>query len=310
MSTAFDAIRRPEWHGCPVFAATWAHVRHWIADPRVEGDDEERLMDLARLLYQARVIKVDNEQLISIERAVSEADPQAMDWLKLPFPTIFVEIHNTQTLVGCLAWERTWEGGQWDEGVIVLPIVLVEGVPHLAGVTRTVARQGKKTGSADRYYLPGLEEFAENDSEYRDSANYALGAALSKTRALVYLLRSVNVDLAPEPLPRQQRRDAERHDRLIPLTIHVRKSTRTSTRSTGQSRDYSHAFERAGNFAHHFELTRQGTPNPLFKKWSAEHPDRAILVNDQLCFRVWRPPHVVGPTDKPFVPKVRDLHRP
>jgi hypothetical protein len=71
---------------------------------------------------------------------------------------------------------------------------------------------------------------------------------------LLYLLDSVNVEVAPLPVSRQVRRQAERTAAEIAWTVRVRNPQQHESRDQqpGQH-EYAHRFEVRGNFAHHRE---------------------------------------------------------
>lgn len=64
-----------------------------------------------------------------------------------------------------------------------------------------------------------------------------------------------------------------------------------------ETRDWSHRWEVRGHFKHF----RKG---PVFER----HPERRITthIGDEFV-RIWCPPHVKGPQDKPLVPKLRTV---
>lgn len=122
--------------------------------------------------------------------------------------------------------------------------------------------------------------------------------------AALALLESANVELVDSPQQYQRGHVAfgtPKYD------IYIRQGRRAPGVAGGGEASYSHRFEVRGNFAHHFELTAAGTPNRLFEKWATEKPDKVVQVGGQPCIRIWRPPFVKGPEDKPLVPKIRHL---
>jgi hypothetical protein len=136
--------------------------------------------------------------------------------------------------------------------------------------------------------------------------NAALQAVLATSTAtavrmalkLLYLLDSANVEVAPMPVSRQVRRQAERTAAEIAWTVRVRTPQQHESRDQqpGQ-REYSHRFEVRGNFAHH----REGS-------WLYDHSapqDIRACPRCGRCRRVWRAPHIKGPTDRPLAIKIR-----
>lgn len=130
----------------------------------------------------------------------------------------------------------------------------------------------------------------------------ATSVAVRNAIKLLYLLDSENVDLAPMPVSRQVRRKAEREGGEIAWTVHVRTSTKSNAEKGDGSADYSHRFEVRGNFAHYGPGTR------LYETSAPEKIRPCARCGT--CRRVWRPPHVKGPENKPLVIKVRRLDEP
>jgi hypothetical protein len=145
---------------------------------------------------------------------------------------------------------------------------------------------------------------AGNGGDIADQYQHALGVAAAvavrMTLKVIYLLDSVNVELAPATVSRQVRRQAERTGTELAWVISVR-APRRQERDGGESasRSYSHRFEVRGNFAHHREgswLYERSTP-----------ADIRPCPRCGECRRVWREPHIKGPADKPLAIKVRRI---
>jgi hypothetical protein len=115
---------------------------------------------------------------------------------------------------------------------------------------------------------------------------------------ILYLLDSVNVELDPLKVSRQVRRQVERSGGQIAWTIAVRAPHRQEAEDReGGSREYSHRFEVRGIFAHYPEGS-----------WLYEHSEPGEIrpcPRCGHCRRVWRPPHVKGPPDRPLAIKIR-----
>lgn len=120
---------------------------------------------------------------------------------------------------------------------------------------------------------------------------------------LLILLESANVELVESSLQYPRGHIAQDN---IRYEILVKPSkNRYKRRDDTQPANYSHRFEVRGNFAHHYETKPDGTENQLFTKWSMERPEKIIEREGRPCIRIWRPPYVKGPSDKPLVPKIR-----
>jgi hypothetical protein len=152
--------------------------------------------------------------------------------------------------------------------------------------------------------LMGVARFGHPGSEAELLTFKAQLATLSGTATrlalkVLYLLDSVNVDLAPAKVSRQVRRQAERKGAEIAWVINVRAPHRRELNDETEpgSRAFSHRFEVRGNFAHHGEGS-----------WLYEHSDPADIrpcPRCGRCRRVWRQPHIKGPVDKPLLVKIR-----
>jgi hypothetical protein len=123
----------------------------------------------------------------------------------------------------------------------------------------------------------------------------------------LYLLESANVMLAQRTVSRQVRRAVERSGgrRRIALTVTIRLAggRRSSKGVSGGRRDYSHSFERRGNY-HHITRGPHARPEKMSPcpQWRDRHP------HSELCRREYHPPTVVGAAEgRPFRPKVRRL---
>jgi len=117
-----------------------------------------------------------------------------------------------------------------------------------------------------------------------------------------YFLESYNVELVEQEVTRQVRRNAERHDKKISMVVHVRlpKQRKKPVARNGEEREFSHRFEVRGHYKHFPQGTRMADSIPEEKLTHV--PGRG------LCRKVWCPPFVKGPTDKPLIPKIRIVH--
>lgn len=120
-------------------------------------------------------------------------------------------------------------------------------------------------------------------------------------------LQSYNVELVDAPLsPRQRERELKK-GRQIALTVQVRQSKAyTSAQARGEGRrPLSHRTDWRGHYAREFEVKPDGSPNKNFPRYMRKRPDDVITVDGRACFQKWIPPHVRGPRDAVYVPKVR-----
>ncbi len=289
-----EAILKPEWHDCRPFGVAWEATRRLVCDPRALPEEVSAGLSFARSLGELRVVKVDALQLRDViaavngERVFADGDGK----LRIPFAVMLFDFGPGHTP---LVVE------QLDEGLQVTPVppsinngmgfgymVTLIDETNLALETRCWTREATRAARTETEAMTKVGQLA-----------------MYQIRAFCYLIRSANVDLAEPVLTRQGRRHAARKGQKIPLEIVVRRSSSYS-KPRGGTRTYSHAHDRAGNFAHHFEQTRDGRPNTWFERWERIAPERAIDIKGKRCYRIWRPPTVVGIGDGPYVPKVRD----
>lgn len=118
-------------------------------------------------------------------------------------------------------------------------------------------------------------------------------AAISALR----LLDAVNVDLAPATLSRPVRRRGAREGAEIPLEVVIRTSRTSSTARPSVSVEWQHRWTVRGHWKHF-------TKGPLFNA----NPRRRVFDADgREVVKVWCPPFVKGPQDKPLVLKARHV---
>lgn len=126
----------------------------------------------------------------------------------------------------------------------------------------------------------------------------ATAAATRTALKLLYMLDSTNVNLERMPVSRQKRRQTERDGCEIAWTVAVTPPKSGSAKSSDPaSANYLHRFEVRGNFAHY------GPDTQLYQRSPAETIRPCPRCGT--CRRIWRPPHVKGPADKPLVVKIR-----
>lgn len=116
---------------------------------------------------------------------------------------------------------------------------------------------------------------------------------------ILYFLDTPNIELVDAPLTRQIRRQAERSGAIIAKTIFVKHSQRRSAptdHDDAEHLDYSHRFEVRGHWKYYPEGTRTADARPDLLRYV---PGRGM------CRKIWCPPFVKGPEDKPLVVKTR-----
>jgi hypothetical protein len=285
-----DAIIRPRWHDAPGFNAAWLAVQRCASNPILTEHDRAWVLGVAASLHRCRVLKVTGLQVEAIHAAGKRGDALTYgQWLSnihLPFDPLFCEIDYDGHAVSVLASR--------DNGALVcVPFVQGGGFLTHYAVVRDDGRL--KIGAASSAGSAMLQE-----------SKKGIEGQVTSLRHVLHMLQAANVDLAEPQLRRQSRRQAERKHEAVPLEIVVRRPTSYS-RPRGGTITYSHAHDRAGNFAHHFELTREGTPNVWFERWQKEAPERAVTIDGRPCFMVWRQATIVGIGDGPYVYKSRTM---
>lgn len=170
-----------------------------------------------------------------------------------------------------------------------------------SAIQELLGDQGPPAGG---FFLAATPE-DPTDQDAEDRAFFLAGAvAVFFTEALkvLYLLDSTNIELAEVDLPRQSRRRAARKGTPIASEIRISRGKSRSTDNAAHQPDdarLSHQFEVRGNFAHY------GPDTYLYQHSDPEHLKPCPRCGR--CRRVWRPPHIRGPEDKPLVVKVRKI---
>lgn len=115
--------------------------------------------------------------------------------------------------------------------------------------------------------------------------------------AVLYMLESANVELVDAPATRQERRAVERKGGRVALAVRVRPPKKRPRQDDDRRHiDFSHRFEVRGHYKHF----------PVGTKLADSRPDKCVdHPTLGRCRRIWCPPFVKGPEDKPLIPKVR-----
>ena len=166
-------------------------------------------------------------------------------------------------------------------------------VAALPGSLELLLRSGDEDEMADRGRAQGTDPVM-------GMATVMLRVAATALKALA-LLEVDAAGVAPvrtREVTRQEKRALKRgweHDIAKTITITLPRQLREASQPTGNRREYSHAFDRAGGYAFYPLGTRLGDSCPTEK-----------LVMHQIkgpCRKVWRKPTIVGLRDGvPYVP--------
>jgi hypothetical protein len=300
-------VKRPAWAAAGSFASAWSSFER----RGIPTDD----------LALSRPITLTGEQVAALPVLQSPVGT-AFTETPLPFPTVYLDLGAPEAHV-------PFDLSNPEVGLIkILPqAVLISDLPFEKGEKRHFAtwiNQDGRVHFAGHGYMdgtPGDEilrcwEFVSPNSKATGEAAWRLKnlgertvqLVLEKALAVFGWMQSYNVELVETPLsPRQRKREVAK-GRQIALTVEVKQSKRyTSASQSSGSANYTHRFETRGHYAREFELKDDGTPNKNFARYMQKRPDDVIVVDGRACFQKWIPPHVKGPFDKPFVPKVREV---
>lgn len=302
MPQALAMATQPYWS---IYARVFRDHRQAAAktkDPACRKFCEETLEGLR----EAAIVYLPTEQVDAIPRIGKsfreEAD--AVYGLRPPFPTTFLAIGGTWSGYG-----ENWGDTSLyaaligdSEPVRVVPFFCgPEGITVGAGVGFVAVgehvQEGKDEGLLVYSWVPDMPIPESQrppggfETTGRDAKESVAGGMTRALRAL-FLLESANVDIEPgEPAPASHRAGGR------PTYEVVIRQTHRATVPAGGSVDWSHRWEVRGHFKHF----RSGF---MFDK----HANRRVTRPDgSEAVRIWCPPHVKGPGDKPLVPKVRVL---
>lgn len=252
--------------------------------------------------------------------AVPDPSTDALIGLGMPFTIVVADFLSTTGMslpVQVTTGDDWWVGlvaatiVQTDEGgpVDVYPTVttLNPDRPNNAQVPRELMFGCIRFGAPMPPAPEGLQHIALDDCEawvveMADAEPWTLlwlrAPALAAISAM-RLLDAVNVDLIDVPLARAARRRAERENAKPALMVDVRTTSHSSgSDPTGHVGivDWRQRWTVRGHWKHFGEHTAV----------ARRHPSRVLDVPGHgRCVKVWCPPHVKGPADKPLVLKTR-----
>lgn len=338
-------MKRPEWGAAGTFPQAWDAAEMMVRDGR-PGRAVDLGVIVLRGLLGAHVVSIAPEQVMALPLPALEQDEpdaygltaQKFLGTRLPFDPLYISFGRqgirlarfgdpaapgVSTLGVLLASSAALGEPQLGPEPVVIPLVTMPGDPKYAGLAYfhgwtqpaiTTEREGLGPGPSWKTWgisgdIPaevkaafGIDEKADNDGKTMDVDAAEIAAEV------IYFMESVNVDLAPAPVSRQERRAVERKGGKIGLVVKVREpKRRRPTDPSGDHRDFSHRFERRGGYVHNFETKGDGSPNANFATYERTRPEKRIVVEGLPCYRFWRRDTVVGPVDKPLVVKVRDV---
>lgn len=297
---ALDALRswevRPEdfEHGGAEGLRSEIELGEWYADG----------------MRRAHPIVIAAEQVVVLPSLDTERD-RLFEWLRhlhLPFDPLYIGYDPP------LIWTHETGDGTLAGALITRRALDPYTVPHIAPIYKTDRGRYGQVGymrpeeeaspkpmlavelsrAALTYYL---EDEADEDIGTRRAASQVVTCTRSALQTL-YFLESANVAIEEREVSRQVRRRAEREGKRLAYEVRVKQGPRTRPVSRGGKADYAYRFEVRGHYKHYGEDTKlaQADPSKL-----------AYVPGRGMCRRIWCPPFVKGPPEKPLVQKVRKI---
>lgn len=235
-------------------------------------------------------------------------DP-ALDWIDKTGTTGFTHVQGAllttkgldDSVYGChvapvfKVSKASWPNSRWTYGTV--------GYMRAPSHDELTPRADAKGAEIVVELAPGAVRYAESAHTAAEQVAQCCAEALNT----LYFLESANVEIVERKVTRQVRRHAERKGKQIAKEVWVRSGPRTASVARGGAANHDHRFEVMGRYNHHFAEKADGTPSRTFAGMMRRHPTRVVQVDGRDCFRIWQPPHVKGPADKPLVPKVRHV---
>jgi len=260
----------------------------------------DAIEELLSAMTRARVVTMEAEQLDALPLLtdicvdLSESRWEVLRSVRLPFPSVYISVLPTS--------------GVADEEVNAQGVVT--GIAAFSEAGNDSLTVGIFGGAQPRPAVMldserGCVEIVttQPDSGARDGRWGWVVYGGERALAALYFLESANVLLAQPQVSRQTRRASERTETPIAQRVYVRAPTRRSRGDEdGRRREYSHRFEVRGHYRHFGAGTR------LYRAVARDQPDKLLDVPSRgSCVRVWCPPFIKGPADKPLVVKSRTL---
>lgn len=294
----------PHWEGCPVFDEVWDHCA--TLEPSWPTRYQRYAAALLRLMPLARVVRVLAAQMDALpcETEFSMVAERGRR-IALPFDPLFVDfgglpmwhvegVRLVATVVG-IAGDQTSPTGRQIQAIT---LIRVRDHLYVAGAASPSPTEGG-FGCVPALGSDECEPNGMAGDKFDEQGRACAAYGAERTIALLTLLESANVYLDDLPLSRQVRRATERRGGQIALTVHIRQSTRRARGGVGRHIEYAHRFETRGHYKYFPEGTRLADAKPEKLSWV---PEKGAYMR-----RIWCPPFVKGPADKPLVPKIRTV---
>jgi hypothetical protein len=322
-------MKRPVWAATPNFPRCFDTL-DWMlnhAKPDVREGSRNALSYVRAKMCEAHVIAVDGPQVEAIPNIIPQSiggrdvdalgevlEPWALT-MKLPFPVVFLDLGNAELTEGAALVAPSHGTVESLDTLRVRGCLLVQDAAgdnsdNLYAVPFTNSRNGQasiaahgvgvvggKIGAIETVCIPGLSLESE-------LGQWSVGATFhlfERAVAVLSWLESANVEITDAPMSAKGRATAEKKGQRIALTVRVTPpKSRRQPSNPDNARNYSHRFEVRGHYMHFGEDTRIGGADPTKLSFV---PGRGFVR------KVWCPPHVKGPENKPLIPKVRTIER-
>jgi hypothetical protein len=313
-------MSRPEWAAAGTFPDAWRCAERGATASRIPWHRSLCLMALEGL-RRARVITISGEQVQALPSEFDTYGSSAAAFrdVALPFDPVYLSVGSAPLsrfdppgeMLGALVGSP--QGGvrgelkeHWDGQPIVIGFYrspATENVVQCESFAFASATSDAWAGSGiqDNLGVDPLQWIQQYGGTAKDLEDgRTLKADIAEVAATVmYFLESANVEVVEGSPTRQDRRQVERKGGRIALTVQIRQPKKRARREGDPTpANYSHRFEVRGHYKHFPVGTRLADSKP------ERLVDHATLGR---CRRIWCPPFVKGPEDKPLVPKLREV---
>lgn len=307
-------MRRPEWAAAGTFYEAWREAV-WT--------QQESMIDWHKLLARTIAADLATSHVLTMDAAQIDALPNVFETyadsaaafvdVKLPFDPVYISTDRVLLdrfaypvyLLGALVErppnmkrdynnEHMWDGRQ----PFILPLIEMSDLERPFwpgyGLTHPDRRGWQVEHMLDHV---DLSQFSDSLTSYVKDSRTVIADAAEQIVKIIYFLESSNVELVEGPASRQEKRHVARKGGKIALTVQVRApKRRVPSGAPAAHVDYSHRWEVRGHYKHF----------PVGTRLADAAPEK-LVDHETLgrCRRVWCPPFVKGPQDKPLVPKIR-----
>ena len=265
------------------------------------------LYQFESLIGQARVFGFSKEQTSAIPPLSDDEFASISHTLNIPFDVCYMDLAYPDGQP--LSASVDWGDHQGEEGFICGlnvygALLYLEGESIKAIPVYSISVVG--TDNPSRILLTGIFDISDHKLNVAPDFEKDTKHISVMGKAIIHLIiqnlhfmQSANVYLGDASLSRQQRKQLKKDDKPIPLETKIKQSKPYKSNSSSNSQiDFSYRFEVRGHYKHFSEGTRIAQANV----------DRMINIPGKgNVVRIWCPPFVKGPSDKPLVIKNRSV---